>query len=109
MVGNVHTHYKLCYPKGTWGALHWDTEFPNALEDIAITEKDAEKCSVYYNSTLRAKVECCTVWAVLFPLSLTLNTKQMECKIFQLVAATIKVTKHLGKKPMLLQWLCFKS
>lgn len=36
--------------------------------------------------------------AVLFPLSLSLNTKQMERKIFQLVAATIKATKHFGKK-----------
>jgi len=53
---------------------------------------------VYYHSILRAKVEHCTVLAVLFPLSLSLNTKQMECKIFQLVAATIKVTKHFWKK-----------
>ena len=54
------------------------------------TEKDAEKYSVYFNNILRAKVERCTVLAVLFPISLSLNTKQMECKIFQLVAATIK-------------------
>ena len=67
-----------------------------AGRQIVITEKDVEKYSVYYNNILRAKVERCTVLAVLFPVSLSLNTKQMECKIFQSVAATIKVTKHFG-------------
>lgn len=63
-----------------------------------IAEKDAEKYAEYYKNILRAKVKCCTVLAVLFPLSLSLNTKQMECKIFQLVAVTIKATKYFGKK-----------
>lgn len=30
------------------------------------------------------------------------QAEQMECKIFQLVAATIKMTKHSGKKIMFL-------
>lgn len=70
----------------------------------AITEKDAEKYSVYYNNILRAKVERCTVHCLgSLVSSLSLNTQQMECKIFQFVAATIKVTKHLGEKTMPLQ------
>lgn len=46
---------------------------------------------------LRAKVGCCAVLAVVSSLSLRLNTKQMEYKIFQLAAVTSKIAKCLGK------------
>lgn len=48
---------------------------------IVITEKDVEKCSVYYNSILRVKVEYCTVLVVLFLTSLSLNTKQSRWNV----------------------------
>lgn len=102
MFGNLHTH--------TTNPIIWSAykeqcigiEFPNALEDKLWLQRRIQR-SVF--SVLQQYFENkgwgCNVLVVLFPLSLSSNTEQMECKIFQLVAATIKVTKHFERNPMI--------
>lgn len=82
-------------------------QFPKAVEKLLLQRRLQRNAHYIRTIFWEERLNVVLSWHSHF-YPLCLNTKLVECKIFQLVAATIKVSKHFGNKTVFLQWLYFK-